>query len=156
MVTIEVPGYKTLNFAHLVLDYNGTLACDGKLLVGVRRCLTDLAQHLSVHVVTADTFGSARNELAGVACDVVLLAPTEDGEVKRSYVERLGAHETVCIGNGRNDCAMLQEAVLSIAILGTEGAASDALKACDVVAPDIVSALELLRHPQRLIATLRA
>ena len=32
MITIKVPGYGVLKLAHLVLDYNGTLARDGTRL----------------------------------------------------------------------------------------------------------------------------
>jgi hypothetical protein len=32
MLTIDIPGYKVLHLAHLVMDYNGTLAVDGKLV----------------------------------------------------------------------------------------------------------------------------
>ncbi len=30
MVEIPIPGHETLQLEHLVLDYNGTLACDGR------------------------------------------------------------------------------------------------------------------------------
>jgi len=36
MLTIEIPGVRTLRIEHLVLDNNGTLACDGRLVKGVR------------------------------------------------------------------------------------------------------------------------
>jgi soluble P-type ATPase len=36
MIEIDISGYKTLQLKHLVLDYNGTLACDGQLIDG--RC----------------------------------------------------------------------------------------------------------------------
>ena len=65
-------------------------------------------------------------------------------------MERTAAHETVCIGNGPNDRAMRQEAALSIVIVGTEGAASHTLAAADAVTSDVVTAPELLRHPQRV------
>ena len=35
MIEIDVPGFGALRLEHLVLDYNGTLACDGMLLEGV-------------------------------------------------------------------------------------------------------------------------
>jgi len=60
MITIDIPGYKKLKLAHLVLDYNGTLACDGKMITGVKKCLTALAKPLKIHVITADTFGKAK------------------------------------------------------------------------------------------------
>ena len=36
MIAIDIPGYKKIELAHLVLDYNGTLAIDGKLIDGVK------------------------------------------------------------------------------------------------------------------------
>ena len=50
---------------------------------------------------------------------------------------------------------MLEAAALGIAVVQRECASADALKAADVIAPDIVAALELLTHPLRLAATLR-
>jgi soluble P-type ATPase len=61
----------------------------------------------------------------------------------------------VALGNGNNDAAMLDDAVLSLAIMGEEGCAKETLLASDVVCRDIVSAMELLLHPKRMIATLR-
>ena len=34
MITVNIPGYRKIELEHLVLDHNGTLACDGKLLEG--------------------------------------------------------------------------------------------------------------------------
>jgi len=31
MIEIAIPGYRNLQFKHLVLDYNGTLAVDAEL-----------------------------------------------------------------------------------------------------------------------------
>jgi soluble P-type ATPase len=62
----------------------------------------------------------------------------------------------VALGNGRNDRLMLKEAALGIALLQAEGAAVEALLAADVVAPDILVALDLLLAPDGLIATLRS
>ena len=31
MIEISIPGYKHLQLKHLVLDYNGTIALDGRL-----------------------------------------------------------------------------------------------------------------------------
>jgi len=43
MIELTVPGFGALRLEHLVLDYNGTLAVDGKLLPGVRDALGALA-----------------------------------------------------------------------------------------------------------------
>lgn len=71
-------------------------------------------------------------------------------------MRELGARACVCLGNGRNDQLMLQDAALGIAVLGPEGAAGGALMAADLAAPGIEPALELLLKPQRLCATLRS
>ena len=42
MLHIDVPGWKTLRLAHLFLDYNGTLALDGRILPGVAERLPSL------------------------------------------------------------------------------------------------------------------
>jgi soluble P-type ATPase len=50
---------------------------------------------------------------------------------------------------------MLKNAALSIAVIGPEGTAGDALREAKVVAANPLSALDLLLHPVRLKATLR-
>jgi soluble P-type ATPase len=156
MLVVDIPGYRVLRLEHLVLDYNGTLACDGELLDGVRERLDAVAGTLHIHIVTADTFGKARAQLVGVPCDLSIL-PVEDQERRKlEYIQRLGPETTVCVGNGRNDRLMLQEAGLGIVVVQIEGAAVQTVLAADVLAPDILAALDLLTHPQRLVATLRS
>lgn len=156
MIEVEIPGYKTLQFEHLVLDYNGTLAVDGELLEGVKEALIGLSEQLQVHILTADTFGKARSRIEGIPCELSIL-PLEDQETgKLDYVRGLGEQHTVCIGNGRNDRLMLKEAALGIAVVLEEGVATDTLAAADIVCTSILSALDLLTNPLRLTATLRS
>ena len=156
MIEVAIPGDGRLRLGFLVLDYNGTLACNGILLDGVAERLIALSKHLSIHVVTADTFGTVETALKGLPCIVRVLPQTGQNHAKMAYVSQLGRNETVCIGNGRNDRLMLQAAALGIGVVGPEGAAADALQASDVVAPSIQSALDLLLNPLRLVATLRS
>ena len=156
MIEIVVPGYRTLRLQHLVMDYNGTLAQDGHLLEGILSRLDSLADRLNLHVITADTFGLAQEELAGVRCDLVILPSDEQADAKLAYIRDLSPDGVAAIGNGRNDWLMLRGAALGIAVVQEEGAAFEALSAADVVMPDILSALDMLLFPKRLIATLRA
>ncbi len=156
MIKIEIPGYGAIQIAHLVLDYNGTLAFDGTLLPGVKETLMQLTERLQVHVITADTFGLVRENLIDIPCTLSVLPPDGQTEAKREYVRRLGAAAVAAIGNGRNDRLMLQEAALGIAVIQGEGAAVETLLAARVVCPNIIHALELLLFPLRLKATLRA
>jgi soluble P-type ATPase len=155
MIDIRIPGYGVLALDHLVLDYNGTLACDGELIDGVGELLTGLADKLAVHVVTADTFGKAKQGLSRVPCTLSVLGEQGQDAAKLEYVRRLGSERTVCIGNGRNDRMMIEGAALGVAVVQSEGAASETVAAADVVCPDILTALRLLLNPLRLMATLR-
>jgi P-type E1-E2 ATPase len=89
----------------------------------------------------------------------VILAPTgvtgSQREAKAALVRALGSETVVAIGNGNNDAAMIRAAGLGIAVLGPEGLATQALAAADVVCGSITDALDLLRYPDRLRATLR-
>ena len=156
MIKIDIPGHKTLKLSHLVLDHNGTLACDGNLLRGVGELLEKLSAGLEIHVLTADTFGKAKEALEGVPCRLSVLAQEAQDTEKLKYVKGLGADQCACIGNGRNDRLMVKGAALGIAVVQEEGAAAETILAADVVSPDIVSALNLLVNPLRLVATLRS
>jgi P-type E1-E2 ATPase len=156
MQPISIPGFGDLTLDHLVLDYNGTLAVDGQLLPGVKTALNDLSRHLAIHVVTADTFGRAAESLKQVDCRLHVLAAGQQDQAKVDFVNQLGAHRTASIGNGRNDRLMLAAAALGIAVILGEGASTLSLNAADIVCTEIISALELLKHPLRLTATLRS
>jgi soluble P-type ATPase len=155
MLRIDIPGDAPLELEHVVCDYNGTLARDGRLLPGVHDRLAAICRQLTVHVVTADTFGTARAGLSAVEVRLTVLASGNQVAAKAAYVNECGASRTVAIGNGQNDCDMLKAARLSIAVLGDEGTAAAALGAANVIARDIRIALDLLLNPQRLVATLR-
>jgi soluble P-type ATPase len=156
MIKISIPGKgETLELEHLVLDFNGTLALDGKIKPGVAGLLSELAKDLQVHIVTAGTFGGVEKEVQDIPCLLKILHGANQTGQKARYVEELGAEHTVCVGNGRNDRAMLEKAKLGILVIQEEGAATASLLAANVVCRDIVSALQLLLQPLRLTATLR-
>jgi soluble P-type ATPase len=50
---------------------------------------------------------------------------------------------------------MVASAALGIAVVQEEGASTETISVADVVMPDILSALDILLFPKRLIATLR-
>jgi len=126
LLQINIPDFELLRLAHLVLDVNGTLTFDGKLSSRVKDKLRILAGPLAIHVLTADTFGTARSELSDVPCTVHVLAAGEMDKQKEAYVNGLGADSVVAFGNGRNDRRMLKAARMGVAVLGREGCATDA------------------------------
>lgn len=139
-----------------MLDFNGTLAIDGRLIAGVKARLNRLAASVAVHVITADTYGKARASLRGVRCTLEILKRGGEDDAKAALVRRLGSRTVACIGNGRNDRLMLRRAALGIATLQREGAAVEAVQAADTVVHDVRDALDLLLTSRRLLATLRS
>jgi P-type E1-E2 ATPase len=155
MISIKIPGFKELKLRHLVLDFNGTLAVDGKLLKGVAEKLNKLATRLEVHIITADTFGKVKAEVKKINCTLEIICGGDQQKQKLAYINKLGADSTAAVGNGRNDQQMLKQASLGIALMQKEGASAETFMVADVVCSDILDALELLENPLRLIATLR-
>ena len=154
MLTVMIPGRDQLSANHLVLDLNGTLATDGRVPPEVAGRLRDLSARLELHILTADTFGTA-SALAGLGAQIVRLDSGDQVAAKAEAVRTLGGSFVVAIGNGMNDEGMLREAALGILVIGSEGAAVRSLLAADLVVTSIHDGLDLLRFPKRLVASLR-
>ncbi len=156
MIAVEIPGRGSFEFHDVVLDLNGTLATDGIVPETVAERLRSLTLLLGVHVVTADTFGTAARLASDNGIRVVRLLPGDQVAAKANIVATLGSAHTVAIGNGVNDEGMLREAALGILVIGREGAAVRSLLAAHLVVNSIEDALDLLTSPKRLIASLRS
>jgi soluble P-type ATPase len=155
MITIDIPGYKKIEAEHLVLDYNGTLAIDGTLIPGVREILNSLAEDLKIHIVTANTFGKINENLVDIDCNLVIINNDYQQLQKVKYISDLGENAVIAIGNGLNDAMMLKNAALGIVVIQKEGASVKSLENADIVCTNIMDALELLKNPLRIKATLR-
>jgi soluble P-type ATPase len=155
MITIDIPGYLKIEAEHLVLDYNGTLAIDGNLISGVREILNALAKNLKIHIVTADTFGTVTENITGIDCSLVIVDNNYQHLHKDKYIRDLGDNGVIAIGNGMNDSLMLKNAALGIVVIQKEGASVKSFENADIVCTSIIDALELLKIPLRMIATLR-
>lgn len=149
-----IPGRAPLRARHLVLDYNGTLARGGHLLEGVREHLEKLAGEFEIWVLTADTFGSAGEQLAGCPVRLQRIGAEDQGPAKERFLRSLPGG-VVALGNGANDREMLGAADLSVAVLEAEGLCGTLLGEADLLARSIGEALDLLGDPKALAATLR-
>ena len=155
MIHIEIPDGPTMHIEHLLLDFNGTIACDGSLIEGVAEAIVDFDSVVEVHVVTGNTFNTAEHELNDLPCKVVILPPEGQANKKHEYLKGLGPEKTAVFGNGHNDRLILKEAAVGVAVLGPEGAAVSAIQAADVMVREIGDAFALLKDPYRLKALLR-
>jgi soluble P-type ATPase len=163
MIKVDLGRDGFLQLDYAVFDVNGTLTRDGQLVDGVIERVHALRQLVEVHLLTANTYGTqdminqalAITKYPKIKATILRAEDGPEDKQKVTYIARLGIEKVAAIGNGRNDRLMLKKAALSIAVIGPEGTAGDALKAAKVVAFDPVSALDLLLHPVRLKATLR-
>jgi P-type E1-E2 ATPase len=155
MIELSIPGRADIALHHVVLDVNGTLATDGRLIKGVKPRLIALADTIEFHLLTADTHGRQAEIDAALKLVATRVQPGNESVQKTGFVQKLGAENVIAIGNGTNDAGMLQAAVIGIAVLGEEGLSVEAMLAADVVCPSVIDALDMLLIPQRLRATLR-
>jgi P-type E1-E2 ATPase len=153
MIEVEVAG-AAYHVEHVVLDFNGTIAYEGQVDPGVLERMNELSTSVTLHVVTADTFGSARAQLAGTACQVQVLRSEDHTAEKAAHVAALSGR-SVAIGNGANDAGMLDAADVAMAVIGPEGCAGLLLARADIVLPNITAAFAILLQPTMLRATLR-
>lgn len=159
-IRVEVPGFGPLELDVLLTDYTGTLACGGRLAVGVPERLMRLAELLEIHVLTSDTFGTARQQLTHLPVQIVVLEGSDHDVQKARYLrDRFLPRHVVALGNGNNDRMMLQAVKegggLAIAVDTGEGCALEALRQAHLLVRGAAQALELLTDTRRLKATLR-
>ncbi len=154
-MTISIPNLDTYALSDIVCDYNGTIAKDGKVLPGVKTLFQALQQHFTIHVITADTFGSVQKELEDYNVKIKVISSSDHTQEKADFIEALGKEKCVAIGNGNNDTLMLKAAAIGIAVIGDEGCCTQTLLASDIAVKTVEDALSLLSNTKRLIATLR-
>jgi soluble P-type ATPase len=138
-IRVEVTGSEPLVLTRLLLDFTGTLSCDGVLLPGVFQCLETLGQKSRIAVLRADTFGSAAKQPEGLPAE---LQRIQTGQDKVDFLAGLNSSETGAVGNGRNDVGTVHGVVLGIAVIGPEGCYAELVGAAMVVCHDILTALD--------------
>lgn len=155
MIRFDIPGFKPVDIEHVVFDYNGTIAVDGRMIKGVKQGIAAFCDRVAFHVITADTFGFVEKELAGVNASLTIIPKDDQARAKKEFVLQLGAHITIGVGNGANDRMMLKESGIGIAVLQDEGLAVQALVSADLVVKNICDVFDFLNTPDRMVASLR-
>jgi P-type E1-E2 ATPase len=155
MIKLTIPGRGDYQLEHLVMDVNGTLAIDGQLMDGVAEKITSLRDKLTIHLLTADTHGKQAAIDQQLGLTAVRIIQGGEAQQKAEYVHKLGREKVAAIGQGANDAQMLEAAQLGICVMSVEGVAKETLLAADLIAPTILSALELFEKTLRIVASLR-
>ena len=116
MISIEVPGYAMLRLDHIVFDFNATPAIDGRLMSGTVSRLNSIAELVEVHLLTADTFGSAAGQLRNIKCQLHVIKGRGQDIQKSEFIRELGSENTTAVGNEMNDRKMLESSRLGICL----------------------------------------
>ncbi|MBF0477344.1 MAG: HAD hydrolase family protein [Deltaproteobacteria bacterium] len=153
---VTIPQFGDLSLEFLVLDFTGTLSINGRLIPGVAERLVKISRFLKIYVLTADTFGRAREELAELPLALNIITGNTEETFKAEFVIHLGAPRVVAMGNGNNDVLMLKKAGLGVAVIEGEGCSSAAIMAADLSVRSILDGLDLLLEPLRIKAGLRS
>ena len=157
-ILVEIPGFGTREIRMVVSDYTGTLSCAGRLVTGVREELLRLQERVDIRIISSDSFGTAKEELAGIVKPDILGTARHDVE-KQDYVRAFELQHVAAFGNGNNDRMLLKTVKegggLAIAVDNGEGCAVDALVNAHLFIVGAANALNLLLEPRGCKATLR-
>ncbi len=155
MIELAIPGFGDVQLKYLVSDFTGTLSVGGKLYKGVSEKIDAISKFLKVYILTADTFGTAIEELKGLKCEIKILSGKNIDAQKEEFVKYLGAENVIAFGNGLNDRLMLKVAKIGVLVMIDEGCSTEALLSAKVVVKSPLDAFDLILEPNRLKATLR-
>ena len=160
MIKVVIPGFGPLEIRHVVTDYTGTHSFKGRVRRGVRSRLARLARLVDVHVLTIDTYGTVRRELAGLPVKLHFLknARRNDKE-KQRFVLKFEPKHVATFGNGTIDRLILKTVRdaggLAVAVDNGEGCSFDAIRSANVFVHGSEQALDLLLETNSCKATLR-
>ncbi len=155
MIEINIPGRKNLKLKNIVFDYNGTIALDGVVPKSVKDMILSISECLNVYVITADTYGNAKTECEGLPINLETFPNGKATQYKKEFVEKIGAEDTMAVGNGLNDVEMFKVAGLSIAVIGEEGCSSQAIMYSHITVNHINRVFDMIMKKDRIKATLR-
>lgn len=156
MITINIPGDKSVEIENVVFDFNGTIAEDGILINELKDKIKELEhKKVNIFIITSDTYGTVIEQCKELPVKVEIFDKENASQDKKKVVEKLGCSITAAIGNGRNDMEMFKNSVMSVAVIGREGCFAKAAFEADIIVNNPVDAVDLLLKHDRIKATLR-
>jgi len=149
----NIPGTGRIKIETIILDLNGTVTVNGRIVRGLKRRLERLKkQGIRVIILSGDTRGNA-SKVAGKLGIELIKATTQDEKEKEAL--KLDPSTCASIGNGLIDAKNIERVRLGIVTMQSEGVHVQTLRAADIVVPSVIDALDLFIHEKRLVATLR-
>lgn len=154
MILLQRPGQPNIEIECLLIDYEGSLAIDGRVHPKVKDKINLLSKRLKIYIFVKGEKEKVEERLRNVKANIVFLQEGQATVAKLELLKKVGPERTVAIGNGVDDVSLLEEAIFSIGVIGKEGASGEALKKADLVVTDVINGLDFLLKPLRQKTTL--
>jgi soluble P-type ATPase len=85
MIRINIPGWGNMDVKNIALDMNGTIATDGRIPPEVREKISSLADKVRIYILTADTQGTASEEIRDMNVELVKITEEDSKRGKFEF-----------------------------------------------------------------------
>jgi len=154
MISIQRPGMESLELHFVLIDFEGTLAMDGRVHPKAKDKVNLLSKRVTVYILTKSSKGKIEETLKKMKAEILYMTEGDSSQQKLDVLQRLGPHQTAVIGNGFDDVQIMEQAGLGMCVIGKEGSSTEAVAKADLVVASVLDALDFLLKPLRQGATL--
>ena len=154
MISIQRPGMEDLDIHFVLIDFEGTLAMDGRVHPKAKDKVNLLSKRATIYILTKSNREKVEETLRKMKAEILYVAEGDSSQQKLNVLQRLGPHQTAVIGNGLDDGQIMEQAGLGMCVIGKEGSSTEAMAKADLVVTHVLDALDFLLKPLRQRATL--
>jgi len=154
MISIQRPGMENLDIHFILIDFEGTLAMDGRVHPKAKDKVNLLSKRATIYILTKSNREKVEETLRKMKAEILYVAEGDSSQQKLNVLQRLGPHQTAVIGNGLDDGQIMEQAGLGMCVIGKEGSSAEAMAKADLVVTHVLDALDFLLKPLRQRATL--
>ena len=154
MISIQRPGMESLDIHFVLIDFEGTLAMDGRVHPKAKDKVNLLSKRATITILTKSNREKVEETLKKMKVEILYVTEEDSSQQKLNVLQRLGPHQTAVIGNGLDDVRIMEQAGLGLCVIGKEGSSAEAMVKADLVVTNVLDALDFLLKPLRQRATL--
>lgn len=157
MKKLYIPNFGDILIKNVLFDINGTIQFYGQISKGLIEKFQKIKDIYNVYLISADTRGNLKELANELGVKYIKITPKDitEARAKNYKLEKLGKNETIAIGNGNNDSLMINNALLGITIIGSEGATKKTILNSDLIFTNPIDVLDFLMDDKAIIGTLR-
>lgn len=154
MISIQRPGMESLDIQFVLVDFEGTLATDGRVHPKAKDKVNLLSKRATIYILTKNNRQKVEKLLKKTKAEILTMTEGDSSQQKLNLLQRLEPHQTAVIANGLDDARMMEQAGLAMSVIGKEGSSAETMAKADLVFTDVLDALDFLLKPLRQRATL--